>query len=178
MTINFEAAVIPEDIPVDSIPDLSDVEYPCEVCGKESGPYGGRGRKPKRCADHKKQPTVSGSRKLTGNAANLAAQATQVLVQVNGMLAVGAMGMQMFNTAHAIAEANPNFEQQAHQALLTDPELCRLILKSGGASAKVSLAMAYVGMGMAILPTALQDVQTRRAVRAAKKAEKDAESGA
>jgi hypothetical protein len=177
MTMTFEPATIPDEIQPDTVPDLSDVEYPCVVCNKESGPYGGRGRKPTRCPEHKKA-TVSGSKKLTGNAANLAAQATQVLVQVNGMLAVGAMGMQMFKTAHAIADANPAFEQQAHQALLTDPELCRLILKSGGASAKMSLAMAYVGMGMAILPTALQDVQERHAVRAAKKAEKDAATGA
>lgn len=154
-----------EDISTDSIPPLSDVEYPCQVCGKEAGPYGGRGRKPKFCDEHKKAKSTGGARKVTGNAANLAAQATAVLVQVNGMIALGCMGMSMFKTAHAISEANPTFEEQAYQALLTDPELCKLLLKSGAMSGKLSLGLAYAGMGMAVAPAAITEVQEKREAR-------------
>lgn len=173
MTMVFESVTMPDDLPQDSVPDLSDVEYPCVVCGQESGPYGGRGRKPKFCPEHKKSGKVASGVKVTGSAASLAAQATAVLVQLNGMMALGAMGLQMHQTAHAIAAANPTFEQQAHNALLTDTELCRLILKSGAKSAKLSLAFAYVGFGMAILPTAVVEAKERQAVRKARKEEND-----
>jgi hypothetical protein len=170
VSIDFQLAAPPDDeFPTDSVPDLSDVEYPCQVCGKESGPYGGRGRKPKFCSEHKKtSKATTGNRKVTGAPATLAAQATAVLVQVNGMIALGCMGMSMFKTSHAIAEANPTFEEQAYQALLTDTELCRMILKSGAMSAKMSLGLAYVGMGMAVAPAAIMEIQEKRETRRVK----------
>lgn len=48
------------DMPADDVPPVNDFEHSCEVCGIELT-YGGRGRKPKRCADHK-----AGSRKSGG----------------------------------------------------------------------------------------------------------------
>lgn len=158
-----------DDIPPDyAPPDLSDVEYPCEVCGRESGPYGGRGRKPKRCPEHKKNPVKSA--KVTGAAGTLANQATAVLVQVNGLLAMGAMATGMFGTASAIAQANETFKEQAHAALVTDPDLCRLILKTGAKSAKLSLGLAYLGMGIAVGPTAVMEVRNKQQARAERKA--------
>lgn len=175
--MNFVTATIPDDIPTDSVPELSDVEYPCRVCGKESGPYGGRGRKPVTCEEHRKsKPT--GNLKVSGAPDALAKQATAVLVQINGMVALASMGMSLFKTAHAISEANPTFEQQAYQALLTDQELCKLILKSGAKSAKLSLAIAYGGLGMAVLPTAVIELKEKKEARAARKAELNDESGA
>lgn len=166
MTLALEFEDVTTDFPADSVPDLADVEYPCEVCGKEAGPYGGRGRKPKRCPEHKKQSQSRGqSPKITGTTANQAAMATAVLVQVNGILALAAMGMGLNKTAHAIAEANPKFEQAAHNALLTDPELCRLILKSGVMSGRVGLGLAYAGMGMSVIPTAVMEVREKRETR-------------
>lgn len=176
MTITFEPASIPDDYPTDSIPETSDIEYPCDICGKEAGPYSGRGRKPKKCAEHRKVPS-SGTKRVTGAPANLAAQATAVLVQVNGMMAIGLMATQFHRTAHALAEANSSFEPQAYQALLTDPDLCKLILKSGGASGKVSLALAYVGLAMTIAPAAMGEYAEKKAEREARKVAMDDESG-
>lgn len=168
MTYALEFEDATGELPQDTVPDLADVEYPCEVCGKESGPYGGRGRKPKRCPDHKKQQSRGQSPKISGTTANQAAMATAVLVQVNGILAVAAMGMGLNKTAHAIAEANPTFEQAAHNALLTDPELCRLILKSGVMSGRVGLGLAYAGMGMTVVPTAVMELRDKREARRVK----------
>lgn len=164
--MEFSIAAPIDDIEPDTVPDLSDVEYPCEVCGKEAGPYGGRGRKPKRCSDHKKQTRSSGNQpKVTGSTANIAAQATQVLVQLNGMLALGSLALGLHKTAGAIAEANPAFETAAYNALLTDPELCKFLLKSGAISGKAMLVAAYGGMGLSVAPTAVMEVKEKREAR-------------
>ncbi len=165
--IDFADATIPPD----TAPDTSDVEYPCRECGKEAGPYGGRGPKPKYCEAHKKSARSTGTRagKVTGTAQTLAAQATGVLVQLNGMMALGLMAIGFNETASAIAGANGTFEEQAYQALMTDTELCKLILKGGVKSAKVSLGLAYVGMGVAVVPTAAMEFKEKKAERDAKR---------
>jgi len=163
-TLTFEDA-LPD---MDTVPDLEDVEYPCRVCGRESGPYSGRGRKPVLCLDHKS--TTRGKKstpKVTGSAANLAAQATGVLTQLNGMIAIGLMAVGLNGTASAIAAANGTFEEQAHAALLTDPDLCKLILRGGVKSAKVALGLAYVGMGVSVVPVATMEVRAIKEQRAA-----------
>lgn len=160
--------------PMDEVPDLADVQYPCRVCGREAGPYGGRGPKPKLCAEHK-TTTGKGNKtpRVTGNAQNLAAQATGVLVQVNSMLAMLIAGLQLFGTASAISAANEGFESAAYQALLTDPELCKTILKGGAKSAKMSLAIAYGGMAMSVVPTAAMELKERKAAKDAAKEEEE-----
>lgn len=154
---------------MDVSPELDDVEFPCKVCGKEAGPYGGRGPKPKLCPEHK-TTTSKGTRspKVAGKDANLAAQATGVLVQLNAMMAMGVAAIGMFQTGSAIAAANETFEQAAYQALLTDPEFCKLILKGGAKSAKVSLVLAYGGMAMSVGPTAVNELRERKAEKLAK----------
>lgn len=164
-TMTFEDVVMPPD----SVPDLSDVEYPCRVCGKEAGPYGGRGPKPKLCSEHKKTSTGGTSKKVSGAPANQAGQAAKVLSQLNRMLGIGAMAMGLFETASAIADANPTFEEAAYEALLTDSELCKMILKGGVKSAKVSLGLAYVGMGTVVVPTAVNEIRVKKAERDAKR---------
>lgn len=156
----------------DTVPASEDVEYPCRVCGREAGPYGGRGPKPKLCDLHKKTPSAAKqSVRVTGKDANLAAQATGVLVQLNGILAIGLMAMGLNGTASAIAVANGTFEEQANQALLTDPELCKLILRGGVKSAKITLGLAYVGMGTQVVPVAATELRELKEKRAARKAE-------
>lgn len=160
----------------DTTPDTDDEpEYPCSVCGREAGPYVGRGPKPKLCPDHKKKDTARPVGKVTGKDASLAAQATQVLVQLNGMVAIAMMAMGLHRTAGAFAGANEGFEAQAYAALTTDPDLCRLILKGGVKSAKISLGMAYVGLGMAAVPVAVEEVREKKAAREAARADQEVE---
>ena len=163
--------------PMDDVPPLADVENPCKECGREIDvAYGGRGPRPRYCSACK--PNKQSRRqapKVTGKDQSLAAQATGVLVQVNAMIAMGAAALGLFRTGGAIAEANNTFEAAAYQALLTDPELCKLILKSGAKSAKISLGLAYGGMAMAVAPTAVMELRERKADRDAKReaAERD-----
>ena len=170
------------DAPIpDVVPELDDVENPCKQCGKEIDiAYGGRGPRPKYCSECKPANRSQGKRqqtpRITGNAQNLAAQATGVLVQLNAMIAMGAAAFGLFRTGSAIASANETFETSAYQALLTDPEFCKTILKSGAKSAKVSLALAYGGMGMAVLPTAAMELKEKKEARdAAREAAENAD---
>jgi hypothetical protein len=159
----FSDAEAPESA-TDTIPEVDHIEFPCRICNKEAGPYGGRGRKPTLCADCKPKGKRSDGVRVTGNAHNLAAQAAKVLANLNTMMAMGAAMASMFRTSGAIAQYNAEmFEQQAYQALLLDPELCRQILKTGGKSAGVSLFMAYIGMGVAIGPTAYEEYRDKQA---------------
>lgn len=164
------------ELPDDTVPPLTDVEYPCEVCGKEAGPYAGRGRKPRFCDEHKKGTKNGGastSRRVTGNAANLAAQATEVLLQLNGILALGAMAIGLNATAATIAHGNDVFAERAHAALLTDTELCKTILKGGIKSAKMGLGIAYGGLILGVAPVAANEIRERRAEAMARRESAD-----
>lgn len=172
--LDFTDIDAPEE--TDTVPATSDVQFPCRVCGRESGPYGGRGPKPKLCPEHKKVSKGTAS-KVTGTVANQAAQATAVLVQLNGILSILAMGVGLFNTAGAIATANETFEQQAYNALITDPELCRIILKGGVKSGKLALGIAYAGMGTVVVPTAYAEIKEKKAERDAAREAAENETG-
>lgn len=173
--IEFSVVDAPDDLsalPMDTVPDTVDVEYPCKKCGREAGPYGGRGRKPTLCAGCKPaRKTGTTAPRVTGTNANLAAQATEVLSQLNAFVAMGAAVMKMFNTSSAIAAYDETFKGQAYAALVTDPELCRFILKGGVKSAKLTLAIAYGGMGIAVAPTAFMEFKEMKAARNAARGE-------
>lgn len=164
-----------DTLPPDEVPPLDDVVNPCKTCGREIDVvYGGRGPRPKFCSTCKPaKGTRSQTPRVTGNAQNLAAQATGVLVQLNSMLALGAAAIGLFRTGSAIQAANEDFEVRAYQALLTDPEFCKSILKSGAKSSKVALGLAYGGMAMTVAPTAVMELRERKAEKDAR-AERDA----
>ncbi len=75
-------------------------------------------------------------------------------------LSLGFAGLPM--TSAQLAEANEGFEEQAYEALLTDPALCRKILSGGAMSGKVALILAYGMLGASVAPTAVMEVRKRR----------------
>lgn len=161
------------DVPTDAIPDLVDgPEYPCEVCGKEAGPYGGRGRKPKRCIEHKRTSS-SGTRapRLTGTNATLAAQATEALCSIDGMLALGARIVGFTDTAAVIEENDETFRMRVHAALLNSPDMCRRILKVGSKAGDSALIIAIALHAATIAPVFLNEAKEKKAERDAKKIE-------
>jgi hypothetical protein len=170
MTITLEDVTVTTDDNTpdgssDAIPPVFDVEYPCEVCGREAGPYAGRGRKPKRCPEHKRGSSSSSAPKTKGNNAVLAGQAADNLAQLNNILAFGSMAVGMNATASAIASANDGFRSAAYEALVTDPALCRSILRAGKSGGKVALAMAYMMFGVNVIPVAKMELDEKRAQR-------------
>lgn len=172
MDTMFDLKFDDADLPPDTVPSTVDVEYPCSVCGRESGPYSGRGRKPTKCPEHRAaKPTGV---RVSGNASNLAAQAAKTLVQVNSALALAAAALGLFMTSKTVFEYQPTFEAQAYAALLTDPEFCKQILRTGSKSGKMALGLAYAGMGVAVAPIAAQEIKAKRAE---KLAEQESEYG-
>jgi len=148
----------------DAIPPVADVEYPCDVCGKEAGPYSGRGRKPRKCPEHKRG-TSSSTPKTRGNNAVLAGQAVDALCQLNAFAGVGLMMTGYRATASALADREEAFREQAYAALVTDPALCRMILRAGTTSGKVSLIIAYAMLGAGIAPTAIVEYKSKQLLK-------------
>jgi hypothetical protein len=171
LTFSDETSV-PDDVRgiTDTIPDVSDIEYPCEVCGKEAGPYGGRGRKPKRCLEHKKSPSRNASApKVSGTNATLAAQATEALCSIDGMAALGARIIGFTNTAETIEEADETFRLRVHAALLNSPDTARKILRYGSKAGDSALFIA-IGLHIAtILPVFMTEAKEKKAERDAKR---------
>lgn len=158
---------VPLDIPQgdkDEAPTLDEV-LSCEVCGTALT-YSGRGRKPKRCPEHRKS---SGKPAVTRAATNdkLAAQATEALVQINRLTGFGARVLGLPSTGEMIAFAEDTFREQAHAALLTDPALCKQILSAGQVSAKFSLALAYAMLGAQVAPVAMLEIKAKREAKVA-----------
>lgn len=160
-----------DDFDIDSVPLTEEVKHPCAECGRDVE-WKGRGRVPKMCPEHRKIKTTSTPR-ISSKNTDLAAQATGVLVQANGFLALALSALSMFQTGGAIVAGNDQFKAQAYEALLLDPDLCRSILKTGGKSAKAGLIFAYAGLGMGVLPTAAAELKELRAAKAAAKVEED-----
>lgn len=92
----------------------------------------------------------------------LAAQATEVLLQLNGVIAIGAMTFGLSDTASAIVAREEGFKEQVYQALLPDPALCRRILKVQGTGGILSLIAAYLMLGVAVAPVAAEEIRTKR----------------
>ena len=137
-------------------------EYSCQMCGKELH-YGGRGRKPKFCDDHKAAKGPAKDR--PANAANkaLAEKAADVLAQYNDLAAFGMLTFGMPKTGSAIAGKNATFREQAATALATDPALCRSILSAGQTSARGALMVAYGMFATAVGMVAYAEIKEKRA---------------
>ena len=161
MSDEFTDLVV-DEVPL-TTPELDAVEYPCTVCGKESGPYSGRGRKPTKCSEHK--VAKGGRAKTTGKNATLAAQATDTLAQCNELVAFVALVARYENTSEQIKLANTVFRESAYSALLTDPDLCQTIIRTGGITGKGALIISYAMLASAVVPTAIVEFKMHRAER-------------
>lgn len=162
MSDDFTFTDVPRTLP----DDVSPVDGPtCDVCGVQID-WAGRGRRPRKCAEHKANARTGGtsSRSVAKNEA-LAAQATEALIQVNGLVAFLCFMGQLPVTGDAIKTREDVFRNQAQAALVTDPDLCRAILRGGGMSAKLSLALAYGMLGVAVVPVGVLEFKELRAPR-------------
>lgn len=162
-TFTDETSTFPDDV----IPDVSDVEYPCTVCGKEAGPYRGRGRKPTKCPDHKKTAGTSGIKapRVTGTNATLAVQAAEAICSIDGMMALGARLMGFANTAEVIEEADDTFKIRLVAALTNSPDTARKILRYGSKAGDSALFIA-IGLHIAtIAPVFMAEAKSKKEER-------------
>lgn len=174
-TPEFSDDVLPPDV----TPQTSEIEYPCNFrlpngsdCGKESGPYGGRGRKPVKCLDHRGAKGIStGTRtsRVTGSNAVLAAQATEALCSIDGMLMLGASIMQFTDTAATIAQADEVFRLRVEAALINSPDTSRKILRYGSKAGDSALLIAILLHVATIAPVFMREVKEKKLKRDAEK---------
>lgn len=100
-----------------------------------------------------------------GSNETLAKQAASLLAQTNGLITTGLFLTGFKQTASEIAARNDAFEAQVASALLTDPALCRTILKAGGTSAKLSLLIAYAMLAGSVAPVAIAEYRELQEAR-------------
>lgn len=154
----------PDELP----PAAFDAWCHAPSCGIELH-YSGKGRRPKFCSTHRlegerRAPKTRAPRpKPTGQNAQLAGTATEALVQLNGLIAMALMLTGMPATASALAEAEEGFRESTHAALLTDPDLCRVILRAGSTGGKVALGISYAMLAVAVAPTGVLEFKANRA---------------
>lgn len=151
----------------DVIPETSEVEFPCQVCGREAGPYGGRGRKPKYCEEHKQQKSASKRSTPQPKNAALAANAADALAQINALAAFGATVLQYEATGETIRNANDEFRERAYQALVTDPDLCKAILRGGAMSGRAMLILSYGMLASVVAPVAVMEFREKKEAKLA-----------
>lgn len=104
----------------------------------------------------------------TGNE-KLAAQALELLVNLNDMVCGGLMIVGFHGTAMAISAREDAFREQAMAALLADPALCRKLTEKAKVAGPLGLVLAYGMLGIGIAPVAATEYQDMRARAAEKK---------
>lgn len=165
----FEVIETPPEMQQDDAPLTTETvgeEYPdkCLTCGK-GVPYGGAGRRPKYCDEHKKTRAKSSPRASGRGDAKLAANAARMLGQLNGLIGMGLAAYGLDMTAAAIAKAEEQFVESATTALENDPKLARKITSLGASTGKASLAVAYGMLGAAIAPVAVVELRMKKAAQ-------------
>jgi hypothetical protein len=149
----------------DVTPEATDApEYPCDVCGQEAGPYGGRGRKPTKCPAHKKVKGANArAPRITGNNAALATQATEAICSLDGMMALGARLVGFSKTAEVIEDNDEVFRIRVNAALLNSPDMARKILRYGSKGGDAALFIA-IGLHIAtIAPVFMTEAKEKKA---------------
>jgi len=167
--MNFSDVLDAEELaapPQDSTP-VFDTSGTCEFagCDEIKTEYAGRGRKPRFCTEHtnlRKKPGAAEAAARKAPNQKLADQATEVLLQLNGFLAIALRFGKLEFTASALAECQEEFRVKTNAALLTDPDLCRTILRAGTTSGKMGLAVAYGMLAGAVAPIAIMEIRERR----------------
>ena len=143
---DFESAVVTESVPVADSDDLR-----CVTCGT-SITYGGRGPKPKYCADHKKQ-------KSTGTRRAKTVKGTDYRKGVEGLLQVPAMALTMVAVqsqkaeyladAYTISKAAPAIAEAVSDLANDQPQIAAVL-------DKVLKVGPYGALMTALMPLAMQ----------------------
>jgi hypothetical protein len=158
----------PPETPRDEAPPTDGPEFVCQEPGcTEELTYSGRGRHPKYCDKHKpsnKGKKSSSPRASSQNAA-LASQATELIVSMTDVMAIGAMLVQFHDTEEAITDAQPDLRDRCYAALVGNPARARSIIRILGGATDLSLVIALMGFAVNIGSTAVNEYRGKRAAR-------------
>lgn len=145
-------ATTPDDL--DDTPTAS--EYSCEICGAPLE-YGGRGRKPTRCDDHKRKAAAKPrSSSPTGDVRS-------ALAVMESMYGAVSLGLIMVSPQSAQVWATQIDSLQASNALVLagDKALCKSICRLGERSGKAMFFSAHVMAAVPVVVALQQDFKSR-----------------
>lgn len=143
--------------------DSGSADFTCEVCGKALT-YGGRGRHPRFCDDHKPGRSQTGERKTSRRSR---AEVDSAIAVLGGMYDGLTMALLMVSppAASRWVRSVPDLQKTNEVALTADPDLCASINRMAKTNAKVVFFGAHV---MAVAPVVLElrhDLASRRRER-------------
>lgn len=145
--MNFESTDRPPDADPDDDVEVSS-DLVCEVCGTGLF-YSGRGRKPKRCEEHKVQRASAAT---PGRRAGADVEAA--LAVLDGMYQGVTMALFMVSSAAASTwSSNAEMLQAQNRLILTaDRELTKKVNKAGAAGGQTAFILAHV---VALVPVGM-----------------------
>lgn len=171
--ISFTVADIPPADPVDDDNNTQTKEYTCDVCGTPLA-YGGRGRPPTRCDEHKRSGTSTGSSSRAAgprrsnkdvDAAMAALDAAHTSLSFVFMLASP--------DAASVWEAQrPSLDARNRRILESDPALAKRIATTASKGGMPALVLSHL---IAVAPTAAIAYTNIRANAAERRAMREAQ---
>lgn len=171
MPIEFsETTVTDDDNDETSPPESTDLA--CEVCGTPLV-YAGRGRKPKRCAEHKSSGSSAGSLGgPRGGAGRGSASVEQAVATLGNLYDAVGLAFLLASTedypAATIWTAQvPELQTRNRQILQGDPELVKAINRLGVKGGKFAFAAAQIAALTPPLMVASVSLRERQAARTA-----------
>ncbi|HXK36073.1 MAG TPA: hypothetical protein VJ553_00640, partial [Candidatus Paceibacterota bacterium] len=164
---DVKPTVVP-DPPRDEKPPEVAPEFTCQFpgCGNELT-YGGRGPKPKYCADHKKSKKTSTGSKPRGTAQSeaLASQATDLIIGLTDIAAIGFMLVGYHETESEISDAQDDLRGQMYSSLLANPARAKRIITLLGGVTDATLIVALLGFGIRVGSSAVNEYREKKASR-------------
>lgn len=134
-----------EGVTLDPFRSSDDSPDHCLTCGVPLE-YGGRGRRPKYCSEHKKNASATSP---ASNSGNLAALETAIADMYRG----GAAGLMLINPTDGliVAEAAPGIAKAWIQLARTDQKVRKFLQKMTVGGGSGAVIFAHVAVAMSIM---------------------------
>lgn len=169
-TVSDLEALTAETVPTPeeaTVPELS-----CETCGKPLV-YGGRGRKPRFCDEHKSSRTASNISTRKSSAKGDVAAALSALDMMYDLLSMGLLVVGAHGAAELFGQSREQLNAKNESYLSNDAALAKSLAKLGRTGGRYAFATAQVATVGPVLILAAGEVTQRRREAEAQRAGTD-----
>jgi hypothetical protein len=165
MTVSDLSKLAAETVPVPE--DDAAPEYACETCGKELH-YGGRGRHPRFCEEHKPRGASNISTRKSSAKGDVAA-ALSALDMMYDLLGMGFLVVGAHDAADLFKESREQLKEKNESYLSNDAALAKSLAKLGRTGGRYAFATAQIATVGPVLILATGEVTQRRRAAAAER---------
>lgn len=158
----------PVDIPdaehQDTVRSVPSNDPTCRVCGKPLQ-YGGRGRMPVYCDEHRKNKGAAPKRTTARGGSNSADvdAAVSALDTLYSLIGTGLFMMGAQQSASEMAQAAVRLKKSNADFLASDPELVRMLNRGGAATGRVGFLVSNAVLLVPVIAGGVQEIAARRA---------------